>query len=161
MKIVRHVMIIVLSLFLIIGIPLICNAERIKNLIKKKNDAVSSATTVMQEKPSGRYFVLINKKLHTGTLDKWKAFFKGEAADDIFEDIECTVIETDITGLETAEHYIARLPENQMSLVTENSMLAMSKLQWGKCDIFILSAEAAGVYHLETIDESVMERISL
>ena len=161
MKLARHIIIIAAGLFLILGVPFILNAEKIGRLIKEKTDAVSSATMVVPEKPSGEYYVLINKELHKDTLGKWLDFFEGEAADGLFEDIVCTALDSDEEGLKTADHYMSRLPENQMSIRPENAMLAMSKLQWGKCDIFIISAEAAGMYHLETVDESVMAMLSL
>lgn len=161
MKKASHVIIIVSVLFLAIGIPVICNAGNIRRLISGDTDAVSSATVDMPERPSGEYYVLINKELHADTMDEWEAFFSGEETDLIFEDIESTSAETDINGLKFADYCKMRLPENQMSIKTENPMLAMSKLQWGKCDIFIISEEAAESYHLETVDDSVMKKIKV
>ena len=161
MKKASHVIIIVSALFLIIGVPLLCNAEYVSRFIAGEADAVSSATLNEQEKPSGDYYVLINRQLHPDTIGEWEAFFSGDDVDLIFEDIDCLAIDTDISGLKYADYCKARLPENQMDITPENSMLAMSKLQWGKCDVFIISTEAADKYHLETVDDSVMSKIKI
>ncbi len=158
MKKASHIIIIITALFLILGVPAICNAGNIIKLFEGDTDAVSSAT-LAEDEPDGEFYILINKKLHPDTLDQWEAFFKGGETGLIFEDINCTAMDNDHPGLKYADHCKARLPENQMTIDPENSMIAISKLQWGDCDIFIISDEAAQKYHLEAVDDTIMKKI--
>lgn len=121
-----------------------------------KPDAVSSATaqSVSAEDMKGSYVVLINKSLHdrAGTTADWIQFFS--FADDtplIMEDIVCQIADTDAQGMETAEKYRARLPENQMKLHTEAGALLLSKAELGKFDVLILSEAAARTYGAHTM----------
>lgn len=159
MKKVSHVLIIASALFLILGLPGILHAKGLAAAFGEKTDAVSSASLNIPDKPSGEYLVYINKENHRDTLQEWSAFFREEPVGVIFEDITCTVADSDAAGIEMAERYMARLAGNQMKIRREESALAASKLQWGKCDIFIVSSEMADVLHTETIDGSCMEMI--
>lgn len=54
-----------------------------------------------------------------------------------------------------------RIAENQMKIKKETALLAASKLQWGQCDVFIISGELAEVYRLNTVNSDIMEQIQI
>lgn len=112
-------------------------------------DAVSSPSVVI-DKPSGNYIVLINTALHKDKkkLDEWIAFFSGEETDIIFEDIACTVAEGDSKGLEMAKSFQSKLPENQMKIKEEEAILVVSRAEEGKFDILLMSKDFANSYKL-------------
>lgn len=119
-------------------------------------DAVSSATaqSVSAEDMNGKYVVLINKKLHdkSGTTEDWIKFFCfSENTPLIMEDIVCKTADTDAQGLEIAEKYRVRLPENQMKLQSEPGVMLMSKAELGRFDVLILSESAAKAYSAQSM----------
>mgnify|MGYP007069910982 CR=1 FL=1 len=95
------------------------------------------------DQPSGAYVVWINSGKHTNidNLNTWKSFFSGEEIGFLFEDISCTVAGTDTAGLEIAKSFQSRLPENQMTLRTEDVTLMLSKAVDGRFDIILMSKE--------------------
>lgn len=125
---------------------------------KASPDAVSSATArgVSAEDMKGKYVVLINKRLHVraGTTEAWIKFFSFDGdAPLIMEDIVCKTADTDPEGIEIAEKYRARLPENQMKLRTEAGVMLLSKAETGRFDVVILSESAARLYAAQTMYE--------
>ena len=118
-------------------------------------DAVTSAS-VITDAPSGEYVVLINRSLHLNrdNLEKWHDFFSGQEVSFILEDITCCISASDPSGKKLAENYRSRLPENQMTLRTEDPVLMMSKADHGKFDVIVMSAEAAERYGADSISNS-------
>ena len=141
MRIIRHVAIVALAIFCILGIP--AYASGIFGNIVNGADGVSSASTII-DRPSGAYVVLINRERHSDeeSLRVWEQFFQGREIDFIFEDISCVVADTDNAGVEMARSFMSRLPENQMSVRKENAVLMASKIIHGKYDVAVLSREA-------------------
>ena len=115
-------------------------------------DGVSSATKIASmDDIDGKYVVYINRDRHKDTLDKWTSFFRGEDVGFIMEDIVCAVASSDAAGIETAETYCSRLPENQMTIRYETGVMAVSKAKNSVFDIMIMSAPAAKTYGAEEI----------
>ena len=106
------------------------------------------------DKLKGKYVVLINKELHdhTGTTEDWIKFFSFDKETPlIMEDIVCKTADTDAQGIEVAEKYRARLPENQMKLQKEAGVMLLSKAELGRFDVVILSEAAAQNYSAQTM----------
>ena len=115
-------------------------------------DAVSSATVISSmDDINGEYVVLINRERHQSTLEKWKRFFKGEDVGFIMEDIVCAVASNDAAGIETAEAYRSRLPQNQMTLKSDSGVLVVSKAKNDIFDILIMSDKAAKAFGAEDL----------
>lgn len=151
MKTMKHLAVTIIILFLIIGIPFM-NTSYFKQLITENTDAQTSAS-VITDKPSGNYKVIINLDKHTDkeTLSQWHDFFEGEDVSFIFEDIVCTVADGDSTAMELAENFRSRLPENQMIIKTEDPVLMLSKAEYGLFDVVIISEEFANIFNAETV----------
>lgn len=119
-------------------------------------DAISSATaqSVSAGDMNGKYVVLLNRSLHDkkGTTADWQKFFSfDENVPLIMEDIVCKVAETDSEGIEAAQKYQARLPENQMKITREAGVMLLSKAELGRFDVIILSRAAAQAYSAQTL----------
>lgn len=119
-------------------------------------DAVSSATaqSVSAEDMSEKYVVFINRKLHdkAGTTADWEKFFSfSDEVPLIMEDITCKVAQLDSEGLDAAQKYQARLPENQMKIEQEAGVMLLSKAELMRFDVLILSEAAAKAYSAETL----------
>ena len=118
-------------------------------------DVVSSATQI-QAAPDGRFYVYINRELHTDeeNLALWIDFFEGRDVPLIWEDISAVAVEGDAAGIELAESLQSRLPEHQMTLRLEDGALALSKAEAGRFDVLIVSEEAAEAYGAANLTES-------
>ena len=140
MRTVRHAGVVIAALALLVGVP-VYRTGYLQNKLSGV-DVVSSATVVIDQ-PSGAYAVLINRDLHPDEekLATWEAFFSGEEIGYLFEDISCTVADTDAAGLELARSFQSRLPENQMSIRLEDITLMLSKAQHGRFDVILMSRE--------------------
>ena len=146
-------------LSVILFASILCGVLTATGAIKWNNDspdAVSSATAqvVSAEDMKGKYVVLINKELHdhTGTTEDWIKFFSFDKETPlIMEDIVCKTADTDAQGIEVAEKYRARLPENQMKLQKEAGVMLLSKAELGRFDVVILSEAAAQNYSAQTM----------
>ena len=92
------------------------------------------------------------KKLHENkdNLDQWITFFSGGDILYIFEDISAEFPQGDMGALELALSFQSRLPENQMKVREEDSVLLMSRADEGKYDIIIMSQEFADIYNAQT-----------
>ena len=117
-------------------------------------DAVSAATVIIDQ-PSGAYVVLINKDRHLNAdnLETWQTFFKGEEIGILFEDISCTVADMDVSGLDMAQSFQSRLPENQMTLRKEDITLMLSKASCGLFDVIMMSKEVYDAYGAAAITD--------
>ena len=155
MKIFRHIIIISVSLFVMLGVPYLFSPSFAAAV--NGTDAVSSASVAI-DKPSGEYIVMINPDRHTDSanLEAWKRFF-GEGDTDgifnVFEDIVCTAAKGDPAGVEMSRSFQSVLPENQMQIKTEDAVLMMSKAENGKYDIIIMSKEFADAQSAHRIAE--------
>ena len=148
----RHLLIIITSLFLFLGIPAIANRGLLRSVFGGNSvDALTGATLELPDQPGGEYLVLINKARHTDTLQEWTDFFQEKPVPVIFEDIACITLAADTGGQELAQRYQARLAENQMTVTSEAPLLAMSKAQWGVFDVMVLSEEMADACSAETV----------
>ena len=155
MKIVRHILVTVIFLSLILGVPFF-TSDHFKRIVSGSTDAVASAS-VKIDQPSGEYCVFINSDVHPDkeALDLWISYFRDGNTDVItlFEDIECSVAESDPIALTMAQSYQSGLAENQMKIKQEDPTLMLSKADNGKFDIMIMSAELADALKAETACE--------
>ena len=142
-EIVRHVLRTVAIVSFVAGIPLLSAVY--KNGGLGGLDATSAATTVI-DKPEGGYVVLLNKRRHTDEdkLKTWETFFEGKEIGVLFDDLSCMVADGDAFGLEVAGSFQSRLPENQMTVRTENRALLISKVSCGLYDCVLMSQEMYG-----------------
>ncbi len=140
MRILHHTAVVVLALLLIVGVPVYKTGYIQEHL--SHEDSVSSPTTIL-EQPSGAYVVLINRDRHQNAenLAVWESFFRGEEIDYLFEDITCSVAKDDAVGLELARSMQSRLPENQMKVKPEETIIMFSKIDCGHYDVVLLSRE--------------------
>lgn len=161
-KIFKHLFIVTGALFLIVGVPLMMTDYWRGLLSSNEADAVSSPSVVI-DKPSGNYIVLINTELHRDKekLNQWIDFFNGKETDIIFEDIACTVAESDVMGIEMAESFRSKLPENQMKIKKEEAILVVSRAEEGRFDVLLMSKEFASSYKLKEKNRAYIEAINL
>ena len=145
----KHMAVVLTALFLILGVPALMYVD-LPSLFAGAPDAVSSASFVLPDQPSGEFMVLLNTANHQDTVEQWKIFFSGGDAGVIMSDITCMVADADATGIQLAERYQARLPENQMRLRRENGLLLASKAETDLFDVIVLSREVADIYHVTT-----------
>ena len=146
----KHTGIILASVIILLGVPLWASGS-LHSLFSGNTDAVSSASVILDQ-PSGNYVVMINKNMHTDTdkLNDWVSFFSGGDVLYIFEDICAGCALGDAGGIEMAESFRSRLPENQMKARSEDVTLLLSRADADLYDIIILSEEFAHTYHAET-----------
>ena len=144
--------IILAALFVLGGLPVLSTGY-IQNKLSGV-DAVSAATVIIDQ-PSGAYVVLINKDRHLNAdnLETWQTFFKGEEIGILFEDISCTVADMDVSGLDMAQSFQSRLPENQMTLRKEDITLMLSKASCGLFDVIMMSKEVYDAYGAAAITD--------
>lgn len=119
---------------------------RVASLLGGGVDAVSSASVIL-DKPSGNYVVLLNGARHQkyGTTQSWIDFFGGESLV-IMDDVDCMVGDSDAGGIQMAESYRSRLPENQMNVKVENGLMMLSKAELGRFDVIVMSQEFADAF---------------
>ena len=125
-------------------------------------DAVSSASLVIPDQPSGEYVVILNRSRHEA-LEDWRAFFTEQSVGVIMEDISCLAAASDPTGVQLAQRYMVRLAENQMKLTTENSLLVVSRAENGLYDAIVLSKEMADAVDFSAVyarDDALVITIS-
>lgn len=149
MNMLKHIAVVAVSLFLFLGIPT-CMYVDIPSLFVKDIDGVTHASIALPEQPSGEFLILLNRSKHGDTCEQWHTFFSGEDAGVIMSDIDCMVIDTDATGIQLAERFQARLPENQMRIRRENGLLLASKADYALFDAVVLSREMAEAYQMQT-----------
>lgn len=157
----KHIGIVAAGVFLIVVLPLLCTGNA-SALFSDDLDATTSASVVL-DAPSGEYIVLINKELHTDedNLAEWINFFNGEDILYIFEDVSCSVASTDSGGIDMADSYRSRLPENQMEIKSEDPTLLLSRADEGLFDIIVMSREFAEAYSASTAYSDSVEVIEV
>ncbi len=150
MKILKHILVVLAALFLTLGVPTLSYVD-VPALFSGNADAVTHASTYLPDTPSGEFFVLVNKKTQQSYIDQWREFFSDGDAGVIMSDISCKVISGDVNAQQLAERFQARLPENQMTLITENGLLLASKAENGIFDAIVISSEMAESYKMHDI----------
>ena len=59
-----------------------------------------------------------------------------------------------MNGLTMAQNFQSRLPENQMIISTEDGTLMISKAEYNKFDVIVMSQEIADFYSADTLLEN-------
>ena len=152
MKVLKHLGIIAVALFLCLGLPSLFYLD-LGALGGDAVDAVSGASLALPDQPSGEFVVLINTRRHPATLDEWSDFFREQPVGVIMEDITCTSADGDAAGIQMAERCQARLAENQMKLRRENGLLVVSRAENGLFDVIILSKEMTDAFDYSAVLE--------
>ena len=149
-RVIKHIAVCLSGVLLLIVIPFASAGGFM--IFSGSTDAVSSASVVI-DKPSGRYTVLINRDRHKSENDlaAWHEFFSGGEFTIIFDDIGCVTLQGDTGALALAQSFMSRLPENQMKVTTGDAVLTLSKAKSGRFDMMIVSAEAAEKYRVSDI----------
>lgn len=157
MQVVKHMALRIAALILILGAIfgiLVLNGNIV---LGTQVDAVTKATgeIVSAEDIDGSFIVLINKDQHPNpdVLTEWETFFSGGEVGVIFEDIICYVPSSDPSGLEAAESFQSRLPENQLVIKTVPSTMLVDKAAHGVFDVIVLSEPAAQALGAEKLYE--------
>lgn len=142
------------AVFLLLGVPYLASPYRRSR--RAGADAVGSASVIL-DAPSGTYLVFINRRLHTDgeALDAWMRFFRGGDAI-IFEDVVCEAAMGDVGGMNLAESYRSRLPEHQMRVHGDASILLLSRMEHGCYDVVAMSKEFADRYGAVADDAVVL-----
>ncbi len=154
----KHIFFIFISLFLIIGIPAVFFGDWSSVFSNGGVDAVSGASLDVPDSPSGDFYIFMNRARHH-ELAEWRDFFEERPVGVIFEDLSCRVLAADVTGVQLAERYQARLAENQMKLRPEsNRLLFAAKTENGYFDVVIVSKEISDACGLEKVfsDKDIM-----
>ena len=149
-RVIKHIAVCLAGVLLLIVIPFALVGGF--SIFSGGTDAVSSASVVI-DKPSGSYTVLINRDRHKRESDlaAWHEFFSGGAFTIIYDDIGCVTLRGDTGALTLAQSFMSRLPENQMKVTAGDPVLTLSKAENGRFDMMIVSAEAAGRYDITGI----------
>lgn len=141
-RIVVHIAVCGIAVILLLIFPPLTTGYLGAFLAGQSLDAIASATVTL-DKPSGNYTVFINKDLHDAdSLATWTTFFTDY--DDFtfsMEDIACAVARGDSGAQDMAASFQSQLPENQMQLTIENPTLLLSRMEYGKYDMVIMSDE--------------------
>ena len=148
----KHILRIFIMLFLLLILPYLC-LFGVPTSKTDSLDAVTQASIALPEQPSGDFVVLIKTKLHEDSIEDWTEFFNDGDFGVIFEDISCITAEGDASGIELAKRFMAQLPENQMTVRTENPTLLVSKAEAGYIDVVVLSKEMADALKLAPEEE--------
>lgn len=161
MKIIKHIGIIIAGVLLLLGIPFWC-AGGLRLLFSADVDAVTSASIIL-DKPSGHYYVLINKAMHTDedNLADWLVFFSGGEFLYVFEDVSCSVAYGDPGAIALADSFRSQLPEHQMQAKREDGTLMLSRAEHGLYDIMIVSAEFADAMGVNTEPDEMTEVVEV
>ena len=149
-RVIKHIAVCLAGISLLIAVPFALAGGF--TVFSGGADAVSSASVII-DKPSGSYTVLINRDRHRSESDlaAWHEFFSGGEFTIIFDDIECVTLKGDSGALTLAQSFMSRLPENQMKVTAGDPVLTLSKAENGRFDMMIVSAEAAGRYDITGI----------
>ena len=159
-KFLSHGVFLIIVFLLVFGPPLLYTRDYWGGLIAGGIDAVTSASVIL-DKPDGNYIVLINKSFHKDeeVLEEWIRFFSGKEVSVIFEDISCAVPVGDSGAIEMSESLQSRLPENQMKIVNENSILLASRIDNDKFDVVVMSKEFVESNNIEITEDVGVEVI--
>ena len=148
----RHIAVSAAGIILLLIVPFLFT-DGFARLVNG-TDALSSASVII-DKPSGSYTVLINRDRHKSESDMnaWREFFSGGEFVIIFDDISCVTLAGDTGALTMAQSFMSRLPENQMKTESSEAVMALSKAEYGRFDMMIVSDEAAESYGISSVYE--------
>ena len=152
LRVLKHIAFVIIMMGLLVVLPVVTHFDLFKSA---STDAVSSASTVLPDQPSGNYYVFMKTSLHEDSLKDWENFFNDDDFVVIFDDISCLVAAGDEQGSQLAKRYQAQLPENQMVIREENPTLLASKVENGFIDVAIFSKEMADAILLKTENEGL------
>lgn len=153
MKRLTHIVAVAAALFVTLGIPALAYVDFSVVFGGDAADAVTRASMELPERPSGNFVILLNSEKHDGTAEQWRGFFSGEEGDVIMDDVACLAARGDVTGVQLAERFRARLAENQMTVKQVDPTLLASRADAGVYDVVIVSAEMADALGLSTAYE--------
>ena len=80
-EILKHIVFVIAMVGLLVVLPVVTHFDIFQSA---STDAVSSASTVLPDQPSGNYYVFMKTSLHEDSLDDWKSFFKDEDFGGVF-----------------------------------------------------------------------------
>jgi len=148
----RHIVVCAAGVILLLGVPFLFT-DGFRRMTGGA-DAVSGASVIIDQ-PSGNYTVLINRERHKSESDMeaWREYFSGGDFTIIFDDISCVTLAGDSSALTMAQSFMSRLPENQMKVTVGNAVAVLSKAEYGRFDMILMSDEAAGSYGISGITE--------
>jgi hypothetical protein len=148
-KVLRHIAVCTAGIALLVVLPFALAGGF--SMFSGGADAISSASVVI-EKPSGNYIVLINRDRHSESdMSAWREFFSGGDFSIIFDDITCVTLDGDAGALTLARSFMSRLPENQMTVKSGEAVLTLSKADNGRFDVLIVSDEAAEKFGISSV----------
>ena len=155
MKDTRHIVVSLVTLFVLLGLPAIYYGGHGAFSGGGGADSVTGASLELPDQPSGEFVVLLDREKHRSTLEAWTDFFSDRPTDVIMEDLSCLTLRGDSTGAQLAERYQARLAANQMTIRQEDPTLVASRADQGLFDVIVLSKEMADAYQFRsTLDDS-------
>ncbi len=158
----RHIFLVFLGVFLLLGVPFICTDFFRTNFISSNTDTVSSASGLI-EAVSGDYLVLVNGKYHRdeGQLEEWKRFFLGEENTIIQDTAVCSVGSSDPGAQTLAESFCSRLGKDQMRIQISDPFLLFSRSDHRLFDVVIMSREFAESFNFREPSGENIVRIRL
>ena len=146
-SVVKHVIIVTVLIVMLVVIPVTSHFDFFG--AAGGTDDTTGASLEVPAAPDGEFIILVNNALHADSMADWEVFFSGEDLPVIFDDIECLVASGDPAGSELAERYRIQLPENQMTVRTEDGTMLASKAEAGLVDIAIFSEAMADSLQLD------------
>jgi len=149
MNVIRHLVVILAALFVTLGIPALVYVDVGALFTGAVTDGVTGASLEIPDQPSGQFVILLNREKHPNTQALWADFFTDQPVDVIMEDLRCMTARGDVSGIQLANRYQARLAENQMTIRQENGTLVASRLENDLFDGIILSKEFADACQLD------------
>lgn len=161
-KIFAHGIFLIIGFLIVFGPPLLYSRDYWMDLFSSDVDVITSASVIL-DKPTGNYVVLINKDFHKDedVLNEWINFFSGNEVSYIFEDISCAVSLNDVAAVEMSESLRSRLPENQMRIAKDNQTLLSSRIDYNKFDIVVMSKEFVEANKVEIIENNGYEIVRI
>ena len=69
--------------------------------------------------------------------------------------------EGDAMGIEMADSFRSKLPENQMKIKKEEAVLVVSRAEEGKFDVLLMSKEFANSYKLKEKNRDYIDDINI
>ncbi|MBQ7990842.1 MAG: hypothetical protein IJ251_07330 [Oscillospiraceae bacterium] len=152
----RHIAVSAVGLVICLGVPFLFFAKG----LTVSPDAVSSATQIITDSPSGDFVIYLNSDRSPETLADWTTFFQGGDGGVIMEDLNCLVCSGDSAALEMARVYQSRLPENQMTIRSEDTLMTITLVESGHFDAAVFTDEIVSSRKVSIGDTVTVIRIS-
>ena len=144
--------------FALFAVPILANYKNINS----DSDVNAGATIPLPDVPSGEFLILMKSSKHQENISDWETFFlysDREYVPVIFDDITCSIADSDFSARELGTRYQAYLPVNQMKIKYENATLLVSKVEQGYFDVAIFSLEVAN--YLKLKDGSLIDDVAI